>query len=141
MKLLSRNVTVHKSCDEIREILRTCAHREQFEYSDGTFCVLCAKRNERGRFFIATVKGTVSQTADGAEVKLKLHGNVGVYLGAAFVLCGLAKLLIFGIMSLLNIVQFEYGGLFDILFGIIVGGFIALREVELLDLVEHKLTR
>lgn len=141
MKLATRNITVRKSVDEVYQILRSSAFRGDFQKSEGSFQLRCAKRDFSGQFLTAIVRGTVLPCSEGTKITLTLHANAGVWIGVLSILYGFLHLLLSGLMYLLSADQFVWSGVMNILFGAIVAVFMGGREVEQLDSITHKLSR
>lgn len=139
MKLFSKRLLVNKTYEEVCKIICSLAYKGHCEFADDTFFIQCAKRNERGQVFLVPVKGAIGSVEDRTEINIELHAGVGVYIGTAFIVAGLTKILIYGIWSFIDPEVIWYEGALDMLFGVVIAGFFALRSVEIMDLLIHKL--
>ena len=138
MKILTRHVVVTKTAEEVSQILKSSAYyvpKPKFEQS--CFSMHCAKRHHNGGKSLILVKGTVSEFEDKVRVKLEIHADLVFYYGIAMLLLGIIGI-IYGIIA--------YSGNWLVGFGIVLIGLLLCaqpmsRGSELLDLLEHILTR
>ena len=138
MKMLTRQVIVSKTAEEVISILKSCAYYlPKAIFDESQFTMHCAKRHNGGRLFLTKIKGNISERENKTKVTLEIHADICFFLGAAIALGGLLGLL----YSLVFCTEewLVYIGL--ILFGLIVGAQLFWRGSEQLDLIEHKLTR
>lgn len=141
MRLFRRSVIVQKSHEDVCNIIRSSAYYGQCSFEGDTFSMQCVKRHTNGHLLAFPVKGTIRSTSDGVHVDLEMQMSVGVYIGAAFGVLGLLAMLIDLLRCLAGYQTVWYAGAMNIVFGLIIAGFFAGRSLEILDLLEHKLTR
>jgi len=130
MKILTRKVTTAKSSEDAMQILKSSAHcfpKSKFE--ENRFSICCAKR-KFNRLSFMQIKGNWNQLEDHTSVSLEIHADPCFFIGSAFVLSGTVALILGSLL-----------GIATILFGLIGCGISLGRGSELLDLLEHKLTR
>lgn len=84
------------------------------------------------------ISGKVTECEDGVLVTLQLQAGLGMLIGLAFLVYGLIGLL-------LGLLLPEIGrwgqGVFAMGMGALIAFFFWLRQIETIDLLEHKLTQ
>lgn len=136
MRIYSKKILTTKQPEDVFHIFRESAYYSSYKFEQDTFSFKCVKRNQRGLRIVTPVKGYVVVGAEGTEVYLQLHAGLGVLLGMAIFTLGIMK-------ALVNLFLPTMGmwptGLATMAFGTLIAVFWGLREMETLDVLEHKL--
>jgi len=138
MKLLSRQIFITKTYDEVYQILSSSAyyfpHAKFFKES---FSMHCAQRYKGGILSLIPIKGEIIQHDHLTEVRISTCADFGFYLGCLLIL--------FGTFGLCWCISLRSGRWIPcvgtVLIGLLVSGQSIWEGTSLLDRLEHKLTR
>lgn len=138
MKILKRSVLTRSSAEEAARILKTCANDPAgFRFTDSLYSMDCTTRRTGEFLSRACVTGRVYGDPGAAAVDIEIHGDPAFSFGEA--------LLLLGFIALLYSLVFSRAGWFLYLGLMVIGLFpmaqTLCRGTELLDIIEHKLTR
>lgn len=138
MKILTRHVLTSKSIDEVTQILRSSVYfGSKAKIDKSAFSMYCARRHTGRCLWLIPVRGNIEEREDKVEVTLEIHADINGFVGGVIVLLGVIEL-ICGLVFFPNR-WIPYLG--TILLGLIVAGESFWKGFQLLDLLEHKLTR
>lgn len=138
MKVITRQGSVSKSVEEATRILKSSAYylpKAIFEKS--AFSMHCARRRNGGYLSPTHIRGHIFAGEESTEVILEIHANLSFYLGCAIILLGLIWLL-YGFLWNRNIWIPCLG---TASLGLLISAQFLWEASEMLDLLEHKLTR
>lgn len=138
MKVLTRDVIILKSIEETTQILKSCAyHFPKATFTESTFSMHCPKRRNGGVLSLIHIKGSFFKDKENTKVILKIHANLYFAIGCLMIFGGLIGLIY---SLLLDVISWPFY-LGAILLGLLASGQFIGESSELLDLLEHKLTR
>lgn len=140
MKLLTRRVSASKSSEEIMHIMKNSScPGEATTFTESTFSICCIKRRNHRYRAVVPVRGYITDAQNG-EVRLEIHAgpidNLYMIFGSIFV-C-------FVIGAVCRFI-FTGGPIWTALILLSIGTLVFAQPfwngIEILDLLEHKLTR
>lgn len=138
MVVYRRNVLTNKDYEAVCQIIQSSAYYDSCRIENNTFSIMRARRGTKGQLVFTPVTGTLIDCDGGTRVTLELGAGVVFLVGIAVFLLGLiavlAKLLFpaFGSWA---------GSIPTVGVGALIAVFSWLRGMEIIDLLEHKLTR
>lgn len=138
MKVYSRRILVKKSKEEVRRIIRSSAYSGQCRMDGDAFAIQCPKRGGRGQIMLIPVSGKLTECEDGIFVTLELRAGLGMMFGLMVLTFGLIGMLL-GL--LLPVLGRGGEGVLTMGMGALITFFFWMRQIETVDLLEHKLTR
>jgi len=136
MILLSKNVVVRKTREEVRRIVQSSAYYlPKGRFSEESFSMHCARRFNGGIISLIPVTGTITQHNQSVYVTLSINGGFGFYLGCC--------LFVLGVLGMLWCVITHSSRWIPsvgmILLGLLVSGQFIWEGKALLDRLENKL--
>ena len=138
MVIYRRQVHCLKPHADVHKIIQSSAHSAHCRIEKDSFSIRCTKRSTRGQMMLIPVKGRLIRHDAGTEVSLELCPGMDTLIGFAEIALGL-------ILMLLHFLRPEAGrlayGVMTIGMGLVITAFSWLRGIEMIDLLEHKLTR
>lgn len=138
MRILKRDVLTSKSVAEVKVILMSSAYsREKAKFEENSFSIQCAKRHNGRYLWLVPVKGCVDECNGKTRIAIEIHADINWFIGGVIALSGLVGLL----FSLAFSTNRWIPQLGTILLGLIIAGETWWKGFEVLDLLEHKLTR
>lgn len=140
MRLLKRDVITSRTVPEVIEILHSSACRSaKAVFEQSSFSMHCIKRVNlyRGVVVPIPVKGIILEGEEDTHICLEIHTTIAFYISCIFVLAGL----IGSVYGFVSGSDNWFSNTVEIAIGLLVLGFECMRGTEVLDLLEHKLTR
>jgi hypothetical protein len=138
MVIYRRKIQTQKSQEDVLQIMQSSAHHGNCKITASSFSIKCSKRNQKGQMMFVPVKGQVVGSDGATEVTLELHAGVEVMIGLAILAIELITMLLQFIFPIAG--KTAYSGIL-VGFGAVISIFYGFRGIEVIDLLEHKLTR
>ena len=138
MKLLMRRVTTKKTVNEVIQILKSCAYDSgKVGVENSQYSMYCSTRRNGEYLSLVHVAGGIYSSGASTLVELDVYADYIFFLGLAIVLLGTTAFICSLVLSPAR--WYVYLGL--ILLGVFPIVQTLCRDLELLDIIEHKLTR
>lgn len=138
MIILKRQVVTEKTAEEVMRILKSSAYYfPEGVFEKSSFSMHCSKHRNGSLIPLIPVSGTVLECEGVTEVLINIHANLNIFLGAVAV----SASIIGGICCLLSHTNRWFPCLGAVLLGLLFIGQALWEGSELLDLLEHKVTR
>lgn len=138
MIVFSRRVRTKKSYEEVCRIIRESAYSGQCRMDGDSFSIQCPRRTRNGQVVFIPVSGRLTMCDDGILVTLELRVGLGMVIGLVLFIVGLIRLMLGFLLPALG----RWGeGVLTMGMGALIAFFFWLRQIETIDLLEHKLTR
>ena len=138
MTIYQRRILTGKTYEEVCGIIRESAYFETCRIEGDAFSMKYPRRNQRGQIMLTPVKGEIACGEDGTSVTLKLQAGWEMLLGIAISSLGFLGMLLKLVFPALG---WWVGSVLTTGFGALITVFSWLRGIEIIDLLEHKLTR
>ena len=138
MFINKRRCHCQKSQEEVCSILRGSAYGGNFQIQDNHFSLKCSKRNHRGGIMLFRVSGQIIPGESGVDVTLQYDGTTEKLIVIGSLVYGL-------IYFFIHLLSRNFGkaasGILPIAMGLLMALFSSAEGTEIIDLLEHKLTR
>lgn len=136
MIMLTKQISVNKSVDEVKRIISSCScFFPKPVFSEDSFTVYLAKRYNGGTISHIRLSGTVHHNHHFTEVTLDIHWNISFIFGIAACLLGILELIYCLILQLAGWIAVAG----CILFGVFLCAYSRWEASILLDRVIRKL--
>lgn len=138
MKILTRQVLIQTPIEETLQTIHSCAYfYPKAKFAKNTFSIYCARRHNGGYLYLTNIRGNILESNDRTTINLEVHANLYFFIGCTFTFIGILCLF----LHLISYIDRWIPFLGMILLGLLISGQALWTGFELLDLIEHKVTR
>ena len=139
MVIYKRSVRCQKSYEEACAILKSSAYGGEFKIENDYFSLLCSKRTFRGQLMFQRASGRLTSSDNRVEATFEIHGGIELLIAIAMTGCGMFLFLFNLLFKGFDQALFPF--LTSVGMGLLIACVPLCRGIEIIDLLEHKLTR
>ncbi len=137
-----RRIQTNKTYEDVCEVLQSSSYCGDFKIENDHFSLRCSKRNQRGQIMLYRVSGQLIRGESTVDVIFEIHGGIEVLIAIGIFACSLINFLyLFLTHEIHDVGNSVFAFLIMIAFCFILCFFPLARGIEIIDLLEHKLTR